>query len=112
MLRPLPMLKGTRVRIRYVTQGDTETPTFVFYMNRAEGWRLSDERWMENIIRSQWPYIGTPLRLVYRAHGKHRGKQVETPVTRRERTGLGWSAMQVLKKHKRLIEARKESESQ
>jgi len=101
VLRPLPMNKGARLRIRYVTQGDTETPTFVFYMNRADGWRDGDERWMENIVRSQWPFTATPLRLVFRAHGRHRGKQVEAPETKRERMGVGWSALQALKQSKR-----------
>ena len=105
------MLKGARLRIRYATQGDTETPTFVFYMNRAEGWKESDRRWMENIIRSQWPFTATPLHLVFRAHGKHRGKQAKVTETKRERMGVGWSAHQALKRHKRLKEAQKENEA-
>ncbi|KAL1496469.1 hypothetical protein AB1Y20_016423 [Prymnesium parvum] len=109
LLRPLPLVGAVRLRIRYVTQGDTESPSFVFYMNRPDGWRDSDERWMENVIRSQWPFTATPLRLVFRAHGKHRGKQVKAPFTKREKLGMGWSAMQVLKNHKRQKQAEKEA---
>ena len=109
VLRPLPMRKGARLRIRYATQGDTETPTFVFYMNRADGWSQADERWMENLIRSQWPFVATPLRLVFRSHGRHRGTQKKAPVTRREESGMGWSAKEVLRRHKRRKETMKEA---
>ena len=34
MLRPLPMVKGARLKIKYATQADTETPTFILILNR------------------------------------------------------------------------------
>ena len=40
---------------RYVTQYDTETPTFVFHVNREAELHPSVLKWLENTIRSQAP---------------------------------------------------------
>ena len=89
VLRPLPFVKSSRLRIRYVTQGVTETPTFVFYMNKESGWHPSDERWMENIIRSQWPFTATPLRLVFRSDAALPGMVSKERDVRTRRQGRG-----------------------
>lgn len=86
VLRPLPMvraLKGPkqagRLRVRYVLQAPTEAPTFVFHMNRKADMHPSDMGWLENTIRSQWAFTGTPLRLVMQVRDARR--------KRREREG-------------------------
>ena len=66
-LRPLPVVRGARLKIRFVTQYDTETPTFVFHTNREAELHTSDRRWLENTIRRQWPFTATPLRVVLKA---------------------------------------------
>ena len=72
ILRPLPYVKASkatqagRLRIRYVLQAPTEAPTFVCHMNRSADLHTSDVQWIENTLRSQWAFTGTPLRLVFR----------------------------------------------
>ena len=88
VLRPLPMvraLKGPaqagRLRIKWVVQAQTEAPTFVFHMNRKADMHPSDLLWLENTIRSQWAFTGTPLRIVLQVRDTRR--------KRREREGTG-----------------------
>lgn len=70
MLRPLPMVRAAmssqagRTRILQVAQGRTETPTFVFKITRDVQLHQSQIGWIENTIRSQWAFTGTPLRIV------------------------------------------------
>ena len=66
LLRPLPMVKGARIKIKFITQKATETPTFLVFLNKQVELHSSDERWIENVIRSQWAFTATPLRVVTR----------------------------------------------
>ena len=73
LLKPLPKVRAAksgqagRLRILYVLQAFTETPTFVFHMNRKGELHPSDMRWLENTIRNRWAFPGTPLRIVLTA---------------------------------------------
>lgn len=68
LTRPLPRsATGGAQKIRYVAQAETETPTFVFHMNREVRLHPGDEKYLENTIRAQWSYTATPLRLVFKA---------------------------------------------
>ncbi len=71
-----PPMKGTRqLRLYYVTQPAVDPPTFVFFVNDAELVHFSYQRYLENKIREQHPYDGTPLKLIFRSHeGKRRKK--------------------------------------
>ncbi len=64
-----PPIKGTRqLRLYYVTQPAVDPPTFVFFVNDAELVHFSYQRYLENKIREQHPFDGTPLRLVFKSH--------------------------------------------
>lgn len=55
-------------------------PTFVFHTNGQVELHTGDARWMENTIRSQWAFTGTPLRLVMRSRDvRKRRRDKETP---------------------------------
>ncbi|MDQ7030634.1 MAG: ribosome biogenesis GTPase Der [Ardenticatenia bacterium] len=65
--RHSPPSEGRRkLRIRYVTQADVNPPTFVFFVNHVDLLHFSYERYLENTIRARYPFLGTPLRLIFR----------------------------------------------
>ena len=61
-----PTDKGRRLKIMYVTQASVKPPTFVFFVNNAELFHFSYQRYLENRIRETFGMQGTPIRLVIR----------------------------------------------
>ena len=61
-----PTDKGKRLKIYYVTQAATKPPTFVFFVNNAELFHFSYQRYLENQIRETFGLEGTPIRLIIR----------------------------------------------
>ncbi len=64
-----PTDKGKRLRIYYVTQPSTNPPTFVFFVNRAELFHFSYQRYLENQFRDTFGLEGTPVRFIIREKG-------------------------------------------
>ncbi|MBQ4332236.1 MAG: ribosome biogenesis GTPase Der [Clostridia bacterium] len=64
-----PTDKGKRLRIYYVTQAATNPPTFVFFVNRAELFHFSYQRYLENQFRDTFGLEGTPVRFIIREKG-------------------------------------------
>lgn len=56
-------------------QHDTETPTFALRLNREASLHPNDTRWIERTIRSHWPFIATPLRILFKADPPHRSRR-------------------------------------
>ena len=65
-----PSDKGKRLRIYYVTQASTNPPTFVFFVNRAELFHFSYQRYLENQLRDTFGLEGTPVRFIIREKGE------------------------------------------
>ncbi len=61
-----PTDKGKRLKIYYVTQASTRPPTFVFFVNNAELFHFSYQRYLENQIRETFGLEGTPVRFIIR----------------------------------------------
>lgn len=61
-----PSDKGKRLKIYYMTQPSTKPPTFVVFVNRAELFHFSYQRYIENQIRETFGLDGTPVRFVIR----------------------------------------------
>ena len=61
-----PTDKGKRLKIYYVTQASACPPTFVFFVNDAELFHFSYQRYLENQIRETFGLEGAPIRLVVR----------------------------------------------
>ncbi|MCO5188295.1 MAG: ribosome biogenesis GTPase Der [Anaerolineae bacterium] len=62
-----PPRKGKkRLKFLYTTQVSVAPPTIVFFVNDTELVHFSYERYLENQIRSAFPFPGTPLRLIFR----------------------------------------------
>ena len=64
-----PTDKGKRLRIYYMTQPSTNPPTFVFFVNRAELFHFSYQRYLENQLRETFGLEGTPVRFIIREKG-------------------------------------------
>ncbi len=62
--------KGKRLKIYYMTQPSTKPPTFVFFVNNAQLFHFSYQRYLENQIRQTFGLEGTPVRFVIRERGK------------------------------------------
>jgi GTP-binding protein len=67
-VRHTPPRKGGRqLKLLYATQAGVAPPTFVFFVNDARLVHFSYERYIENQIRRQYSYLGTPVKLVFRS---------------------------------------------
>lgn len=64
-----PSDKGKRLKIYYMTQASTRPPTFVTFVNRAELFHFSYQRYLENQIRETFGLEGTPVRFIVRQRG-------------------------------------------
>ncbi len=64
-----PSDKGKRLKIYYITQASTRPPTFVCFVNRAELFHFSYQRYLENQIRETFGLEGTPVRMIVRQRG-------------------------------------------
>ncbi len=65
-----PHKAGKRLKFYYATQASVDPPTFVFFVNDTRLVHFSYERFLENQIRRHYGYLGTPLKLVFRARGR------------------------------------------
>lgn len=69
-----PTDKGRRLKIFYITQASTRPPTFVCFVNDAELFHYSYQRYLENQIREVFGLEGTPVRFVIREREKTKNK--------------------------------------
>ncbi|MBQ2369755.1 MAG: ribosome biogenesis GTPase Der [Peptococcaceae bacterium] len=65
-LNPPPSDKGKRLKIYYATQSGVCPPTFVLFVNEPEIMHFSYERFLENKIRENFGFEGTPIKIVVR----------------------------------------------
>lgn len=61
-----PTDKGKRLKIYYMTQTGIKAPTFVIFVNNAELFHFSYQRYIENKLREVFGFEGTPIKLVIR----------------------------------------------
>ncbi|MBE6871813.1 MAG: ribosome biogenesis GTPase Der [Ruminococcaceae bacterium] len=64
-----PTDKGKRLKVLYMTQASTKPPTFVIFVNDAELFHFSYQRYIENQIRESFGLEGTPVRFIVRQRG-------------------------------------------
>jgi GTP-binding protein len=75
-----PMVKGRRPKVFYATQAAVAPPTFVFFARDAASIHFSYQRYLENRLREEFGFLGTPIKLIFRERS---AEQVE----RRRRGG-------------------------
>jgi GTP-binding protein len=61
-----PIQKDKVIRIKYVTQLPTKTPSFAFFCNLPQYVRDSYTRFLENKMRELWDFSGAPLNIYFR----------------------------------------------
>jgi GTP-binding protein len=65
-----PSDKGRRLRIYYGTQASVAPPTFIIFANSKELFHYSYLRFIENQIRDNFGFKGTPLNFIIREKGE------------------------------------------
>jgi GTP-binding protein len=63
---PPPAIKGKYIKIKYITQLPTASPTFAFFCNLPQYIVESYERFLENRLRMHFGLDGAPVKLVFR----------------------------------------------
>ena len=58
---------GHALRLYYATQVRSDPPTFMIYVNDPKLAHFTYLRYLENQIRKEYPFTGTPIRLVLKA---------------------------------------------
>lgn len=71
---PPKAFKGRQARFYYVTQADTDPPTFIFFVNDPRAVHFTYERYLENRIRERYPFEGTPIRLKFKGKERKKGR--------------------------------------
>ena len=81
------MVKGKRPKLFYATQVAVAPPTFVFFAREAGSVHFSYRRYLENRIRAEYGFLGTPIKLIFRARAPEEGQRrgSRPAVTRRRR---------------------------
>lgn len=64
--------KGRDLKVRYATMTQVKPPTIVVFVNDTGLAHFSYGRYLENQIRKEYSYEGTPLRLIFRQAKKER----------------------------------------
>jgi GTP-binding protein len=59
-----PSREGRNFRVYYATQVRSDPPTFMLYCNEPKLAHFTYLRFLENRIRAEYSFIGTPIRLV------------------------------------------------
>ncbi|MCL6589782.1 MAG: ribosome biogenesis GTPase Der [Firmicutes bacterium] len=57
-----PTDKGRIIKIYYTNQIKVKPPTFAFTVNHPEGFHFSYQRYLENKLREEFNFTGTPIR--------------------------------------------------
>ena len=69
---PPPSKGGKRVKFFYATQVSVAPPTFVFFVNKPQWVHFGYRRYLENQLRELHPFIGTPVKIIFRARSEDR----------------------------------------
>jgi len=65
-----PHKGGKQLKFLYATQAEVNPPVFVFFVNDATLMHFSYQRYLENQLRQNFEFFGTPIKLVFKARGK------------------------------------------
>ena len=63
---PPPAWKGKYIKIKYVTQLPTRSPSFAFFCNLPQYIREPYRRFLENKLRSNFDFLGCPVHVFLR----------------------------------------------
>jgi GTPase len=88
-LASVDLARGTspgahRVKIYYMTQSTVSPPTFIVFTNQRQRLHFSYERFLENRLREQFDFFGSPIRFIQRFRERARDER-ERPTQKRRR---------------------------
>ena len=63
---PPPAFKGKYIKIKYITQLPTQSPTFALFTNHPKYIKAPYERFLINTLRSNFDFSGVPIKVVFR----------------------------------------------
>ncbi|WP_436517365.1 ribosome biogenesis GTPase Der [Ekhidna sp. To15] len=63
---PPPAVRGHYIKIKYITQLPTHTPTFAFFCNFPQYIKEPYHRYLTNRMREHFDFRGVPLKMVFR----------------------------------------------
>ncbi|MEK6477177.1 ribosome biogenesis GTPase Der [Catalinimonas sp. 4WD22] len=63
---PPPSVKGKHIKIKYITQLPTRTPSFAFFCNHPKYVKAAYRRYLENKLRGHFNFEGVPLNIFFR----------------------------------------------
>jgi GTP-binding protein len=63
---PAPAKGTKRLKLLYLTQVSVNPPVFLFHVNDTRLVHFTYKRYLENQIRAEYPFEGTPIRLSFR----------------------------------------------
>lgn len=63
---PPPAIKGKYIKIKYMTQLPTPSPSFAFFCNLPQYVREDYKRYLENKLRKHFDFSGTPIQIFMR----------------------------------------------
>jgi len=61
-----PVVRGNAIKIKYVTQLPTHTPSFAFFCNYPDDVKTPYKNYLENKLRENFDFKGVPVRLFFR----------------------------------------------
>lgn len=61
-----PVVRGNAIKIKYVTQLPTHTPSFAFFCNYPDDVKAPYKNYLENKLRENFDFSGVPIRLFFR----------------------------------------------
>ncbi len=61
-----PVVRGNAIKIKYVTQLPTHTPSFAFFCNYPDDVKGPYRNYLENQLREHFDFTGVPVRLFFR----------------------------------------------
>lgn len=65
-----PSYNGRRLKVYYASQVSVAPPTFVLKVNSCDLMHFSYERFLENVIRKNFDFSGTPIKILVRENGE------------------------------------------
>ena len=63
---PPPSKAGRHLKVYYGAQVSNSPPTFVLHVNDTDLAHFTYVRYLENQIREMYPFLGTPIRIIFR----------------------------------------------
>jgi GTP-binding protein len=61
-----PVVRGIAIKIKYVTQLPTHTPSFAFFCNFPDDIKTPYKNYLENKLRENFDFSGVSVRLFFR----------------------------------------------